>query len=198
MIAYLKGRLASIESSSAVIEVAGIGYRLGMPTLTLAALGPIGSELTVHTSLIVRDDSLALYGFAAESELRMFERLLTVSGIGPKVALSALSSFSAENLEQIIVDEDVKRLSSISGLGKKTAQRIILELAGALASAEAQEGAGSGAVGVASAGKQVTQALLGMGFTAAEIDLALQGYEGQRDDVTALMRHALKRLGSAT
>lgn len=200
MIAYLRGRLASVGSASAVIEVAGVGYRLGMPTLDLAALGPVGSEITVYTSMIVRDDALLLYGFASEPELQMFERLLTVSGVGPKVALSALSSFAPEALEQLIVDEDVKRLSSVSGLGKKTAQRLILELAGVLstrladAAAEAA-GASGGNGGPALARKQAIEALMGMGFTSAEADLALKSFDGAGDDVAGMLRHALKRLG---
>jgi Holliday junction DNA helicase RuvA len=180
VIAYLKGRLVAMDSSSAILEVNGVGFRLGMSTLALAALEPIGSELTIFTKMIVREDAMTLFGFANLAEQEMFERLLTVSGVGPKVALSALSTFPAETIQKLILDEDVKRLSTISGLGKKTAQRIILELAGVLASSAAEVAEGVATAGgkqsSVSVSAQVLEALIGMGFTSSEAELAIQGY----------------------
>jgi Holliday junction DNA helicase RuvA len=177
-----------------VIDVGGIGFRVMLSTQGLALLNEKDGEVTVLTSMMVRDDGVALYGFITEQEQRLFERLITVSGIGPKVALSALSAFSAEVLQQIIVGEDVARISTIPGIGKKTAQRIILELRGAL---DLHEPAPTGKAASSATMTQATEALLGMGFTAAEASLALKGYEGEADDVAAMVRYGLRRLGAS-
>ena len=195
MFAQIRGRLVSIDAATAVIDVNGIGFELGMSTISLAALGPLGTELTVYTSLIVRDDSLDLYGFIDVDERGLFERLLTVSGVGPKVALSALSTFNASSLEHLIIEEDVKRLSTIPGMGKKTVQRLILELKGSLVAMEEASYATAGGNGPVAVLPQVTEALAGMGFTRSEIELALRGYDGPEDDVAERVRYALQRLG---
>jgi Holliday junction DNA helicase RuvA len=171
-----------------------VGYKVMLSTQSLAALGDKDREVTILTAMIVRDDSVSLYGFMSEHEQQLFERLITVSGVGPKVALSALSAFNAPALQQIIVAEDVSRIATIPGIGKKTAQRIILELRGVLDAPLVGE-AGSAARPVAAT--QATEALMGMGFTAAEVTLALKGYEGDVDDVGALVRYGLKRLGAS-
>ena len=193
MIAQIRGRLIQIDSGSVVVDVGGVGFKLGMSAIALAALGPPGAEITLLTSLIVRDDALDLYGFATAAERSLFERLLTVSGVGPRLALSALSSFSADTLQQLIVDEDVKRLTTIPGLGKKTAQRLILDLRGSLVAAE--DTVTPSTASPVQAAAQATEALLGMGFTRGEAELALKGYSGQPDDVSESLRYALQRLG---
>jgi Holliday junction DNA helicase RuvA len=194
MIAFLRGRLMSWDLSSAIIDVNGVGYKVALSTASLASLNEKGSEITVLTTMIVREDSMSLFGFLSEREQRLFEKLITVSGVGPKVALSALSAFNAETLEQIIAEEDVTRVSSIPGIGKKTAQRIILELRGALDMQKSLEGSPAT---TPKAATQVNDALLGMGFSAAEVDLALKGYEGDAGDVAAMVRYGLKRLGAS-
>jgi Holliday junction DNA helicase RuvA len=196
MIAFLRGRLATWDAGGIVLDVGGVGYRVLLSTQSLATLGERGSEVTLLTSMIVREDSMTLYGFLAEREQRLFERLLTVSGVGPKVALSALSAFSADALERVIVDEDVARVATIPGIGKKTAQRIILELRGTLDTRE-PDGTAPSSPTASWASAQATEALLGMGFTTAEVALALKGYEGDVDDVSALVRFGLKRLGAS-
>lgn len=196
MIAQIRGTLISVSDGSAVVDVNGIGLTLGMSSVALAGLGPLGSEVTMLTRLIVREDALDLYGFSQEAERGLFERLLTVSGIGPKLALSALSCFSADILQQLIVDEDVKRLTTIPGLGKKTAQRLILDLRGSLVAAD-QDGRPAAASQPPSAADQAAEALLGMGFTRQEVDLAMSGYTGLADDVSESLRYALQRLGGA-
>ena len=194
MFAQLRGILADRDETTVTIDVGGVGFAVGMSTLSLAALGPLGSEITVFTELIVRDDALDLYGFLDQNERNLFQRLLSVSGVGPKLALSALSSFDAATLQQLIITEDVKRLTTVSGLGKKTAQRLILELKGTLvATTEPNHTTGSEANAES---RQVTSALLGMGFSPAEIELAVQGYSGS-SDVAAQLRYALQRLGGS-
>lgn len=195
MISFLRGRIAHKDAQGAVIDVNGVGYRVGMSTQSLSLLETQGGETTVFTYLQVRDDGISLYGFIDERERALFEKLITVSSVGPKVAISALSTFNADALMRAIANEDIAAVSSIPGVGKKTAQRIVLELKGTLdngiggpkATDSAQE------AGLA----QTTDALFSMGFSSAEIDLALKGYDGDMADTSALLRYALRRLGAA-
>ena len=196
MFAFLRGTLAGIDTNTAVIDVNGVGFKLGMSNIALTALAPIGSTVTVFTLLIVRDDSLDLYGFIDSREREFFERLIAVSGVGPKVALSALSTFNPDTLMSLIIEEDVKRLTTVSGLGKKTAQRLILELKGTLAAMDEPVTGAAGQISRNSVIAQVTEALLGMGFTRQEIEVANRNYSGQ-ESVEERMRYALQRLGGA-
>lgn len=193
MISFIKGDLVATDIEGAIIDVNGIGYRVAMSYNSLAKLGPIGSVVQVLTYLYVREDALVLYGFASDEERRLFEKLITVSGIGPKVALSALSQFEAAELVSAIVAQDVSAVQKIPGVGKKTAQRIVLELKDALGQAELGPlfAAAKPASGSSDA---ATDALLSMGFTSAEAELALQGAPADASE-SELLRYALKRLG---
>ena len=193
MISFIKGTLVSTDEEGAIIEVNGIGYRVSMSYLSLSRLGSVGSQVQVLTYLYVREDALVLYGFYDTEERELFEQLITISGVGPKVALSALSRFEPQELVAAIITQDVAAVQKIPGVGKKTASRIVLELKDAL---EKQ------ATGPLFAPVQIdsqsvsaaTDALLSMGFTSAEADLALKGApEGATD--SELLRYALKRLG---
>lgn len=194
MISYLKGRLTERFDQGVVVEVAGVGYRLMMSTQSIALLGEMGTDVTVHTLLQLRDDTASMYGFSSPDEKTLFEKLITVTGVGPKVALSTLSSFSPAELTRIISEEDITRLSSIPGVGKKTAQRIVLELKGVLALDE-QKGASAGDDALQSARKEAVDALLSMGFTSSEVQVALKSYDDTPSDTAALLQYALKRLG---
>ncbi len=193
MIAFLTGRVAGKGVNYALIEVAGVGYRLNMSTGSLAALPAEGDEVTVHTYLHVREDDLSLFGFESVAEKEAFEQLITVSGVGPKVALAILSALTADSLAQAVASEDVALLSSVPGIGKKTAQRIILDLAGKLVGDSGGEGVRPGA------GAAVTEAhdaLLAMGFSPAEVAMALKGTDAK--DAEGLLRQALLRLGGGS
>ncbi len=194
MISYLRGQIALKDAQGIVIDVGGMGFRVGMSTQSLSSLEPQGSETTVYTHMQVREDGMSLFGFCDERERMLFERLITVSGVGPKVAISALSTFSADSLMRAIASEDITAVSSIPGIGKKTAQRIVLELKGTLESAigEAGQGDETRELGLV----QASEALLHMGFSAAEADLALKGYDGDMTDASAVLRYALRRLGA--
>ena len=128
MIASLHGTLESLGSDGAVINVNGVGFRVYMPTSTLSILGTVGKEVHLHTHLVLREDSVALYGFASTEELELFQILLGVSGIGPKLALAVLSTMSVEKVIMAIATGSVDLLTVVPGIGKKTAQRLILEL----------------------------------------------------------------------
>lgn len=197
MIAFLKGTLAGKTATTAYIEVNGVGYAVGMSQASLSKLPEAGAPVEVHTFLQVRDDALALYGFLALEEKALFERLIGVGGVGPKVALAALSAFSPAGLVAAVQAQDVAAVQRIPGVGKKTASRIILELKGSFDEGLASlfDGAAPAAASAANlAGTR--EALLSMGFTSEEADAALKGApEGASEGV--LLQYALKRLGSA-
>ena len=195
MIAYLTGRVAEKAQGSCVLEVGGVGFRMAMSTSSLAALPAEGDTVTVHVHLYVREDELSLFGFESVEERALFEQLLTVSGVGPKVALATLSAFAPAALMEAIAREDASLISSVPGIGKKTAQRIILDLKDKLGLPDLAMAAPGVGVDVAA---EATDALLAMGFSASEVSAALKGYAGGPDDAQALLKHALRRLGGGS
>ena len=191
MIAFLKGVLAAKTATTAFIEVNGVGYAVGMSQASLSKLPEAGAAVEVLTFLQVRDDGLSLFGF-----LTLDERLIGVGGVGPKVALAALSAFSPAGLVAAVQAQDVAAVQRIPGVGKKTASRIILELKGSFDEGLAglfDEAAPAVASAANLAGTR--EALLSMGFTSEEADVALKGApEGAAESV--LLQYALKRLGT--
>lgn len=127
MIAFVEGRLEYIEDGACVLDVNGVGYRVFTPMSEICTYAP-GTELRLYTYLNVREDAMLLYGFLTRDSLEVFKQLINVSGVGPKFALAILNTFSAPELVGAIAAEDKNALSSVSGIGKKTAERIILEL----------------------------------------------------------------------
>lgn len=169
MIASLRGRVESLGSDWAIIDIGGIGFRVYMPTSTLSTLGTAGKEVKLHTHLHVREDNLTLYGFASDEELELFNTLMDVSGIGPRLALAMLSAMSAGQLVTAIATGSIDLLTAIQGIGKKTASRIVLELkdkvgAGLLAVPAAQ---------VAQENTDVLAALTSLGYSVAEASRAV-------------------------
>ena len=164
MIAGIEGILKSRGEDWIIVEVGGMSFRLQSPTSTIVTLGIPGDRVKLHTHLHVREDSLTLYGFASPEELRLFELLIGVSGIGPKTALALLSALSPERFEVAIARGDVEALSSVPGIGKKTAARLVLELKGKFEQ-----------VGVAgrSRHEDVKAALVSLGYSAAEANSAI-------------------------
>lgn len=190
MIAFLTGRLVSRSTNAALLEVGGVGYRLLMSTNSLAALPDPGDEVTILTYLHVREDELTLYGFESDAERSAFEALIGVSGVGPKVALATLSALTADALARAVASEDVALVSTVPGVGKKTAQRIIVDLAGKLTVVSPGP---SPSAHPATVEGEVREALLAMGFSVAEISAALAHSHGE--DSGEVLRSALKRLG---
>jgi Holliday junction DNA helicase RuvA len=128
MIAWLRGRLVEKQPNRVVIDVHGVGYDVAVPLSTFYALGDPGSETVLRVHTHVREDALALFGFGTARELDLFERLITISGVGPKLALAVLSGIEPTDLVRAIQRGDIKRLTAIPGVGRKTAERIALEL----------------------------------------------------------------------
>lgn len=197
MIAFLKGTLAGKTTSSAVVEVAGVGYAVGMSQAALSKLPEMGGAVEVHTYLQVSDSGIALYGFLTLEEKALFERLIGVGGVGPKMALAALSAFSPAALVAAVQAQDVAAVQRIPGVGKKTASRIILELKGSfdqgIAGLFEDEAPIAAVMAERLAGAR--EALLSMGFTSAEAEVALKGAPEDGDE-SVLVQYALKRLGS--
>lgn len=198
MIAALTGRLVAVDAGSAVVDVAGVGYRILCPGGALAAMPAAGTTITVHTHLHVREDALTLYGFGTADERDVFEVLISVNGIGPKGALGILSSYTPDGLRKAVLAEDLDALTLVPGVGRKTAARLVLELKERL-------GAGAGAVPAGSPAMrpvlaEARDALVALGYTAAEARDALEAVaagNGETPATATLLKRALKRLGAA-
>jgi Holliday junction DNA helicase RuvA len=208
MIAHVDGTVSAVAPDGAVIDVGGVGLLVQCTPGTLAGLRA-GERARVATSLVVREDSLTLYGFAGDDERNTFELLQTASGVGPRLALAMLASLTPEALRRAVAAEDLAALTAVPGIGRKGAQRIVLELAGRLGSpGEAADSAGlrSGAgPGPASWRDQVRAALVNLGWQGREADQAIAAIEPQLDgqvsggevDVPTALRAALSLLGRA-
>ena len=194
MIAFLEGVIAGKTLASVYLNVGGVGFEVGMSQAGLSKLPQVGEQVLVHTYLQVRDDGMSLFGFLSLEEKALFEKLITVSGVGPKVALAALSSYTPSELATLIAAQDVAAVQRIPGVGKKTASRIVLELKGSL-----DQGIGSlfaeDRPVVSKAAEGAREALLSMGFTSAEADLALKGAPEDGTE-SSLLQYALKKLGA--
>lgn len=191
MLAYIKGIVTYKDAEAAILETGGIGYEMTMSTHALAMLPPLGNPAQVWTYLHVKDDGWSLFGFYEPAEKTMFTRLIGVSGIGPKIAISALSTFRADELASCIAAGDAAAVATISGVGKKTAQRVVLELQGVLAS-DATTFADS-AHGPATTMRDAAAALESMGFSAEEVAASLKGCT--ESDTSAMVRYALQHMG---
>ena len=128
MIAHIRGKLLTRQPSQAIVEAAGVGYDIAISVTTFTALPPEGSEISLHIHTQVREDTLALYGFLTRDEKRVFERLITVSGVGPKLAITILSGLPAERLVSALRGQDHAMLTRIPGVGKKLSERLVVEL----------------------------------------------------------------------
>lgn len=203
MIAFVRGTVADVSLASAVVEVGGVGLELNCTPNTLAQLRE-GTEARLPTSMIVREDSMTLFGFLDDDEKSLFEMLLTASGVGPKLAQAMLAVLSPDDLRRAVTTEDVKALTRVPGIGQKGAQRIILELKDRIG---APTGTSAGLLPAAAAPvspwrQQVHAGLVGLGWSAKEADKAVDTVAAQADgmdepDVAALLRAALRSLSKA-
>jgi Holliday junction DNA helicase RuvA len=197
MIAFVRGRVAATGPDTAVVEVGGVGIEVVCAPGTLAGLRP-GEEATLATSLVVREDSLTLYGFADADERAVFEVLQTVSGVGPRLAQAALAVHSPDALRRAVATEDLVALTKVPGIGRKGAQRMVLELKDRLGPAVGPEPGPSAAPARAPGwADQVHAGLLALGWSAREADAAVSEVTpqaGDPPDVAALLRAALRIL----
>ena len=204
MIAHLRGTVAGVAPDGAVIEVGGVGMRVQCTPGTLATLKP-GEPAQVATSLVVREDSLTLYGFVSDDERNVFELLQTASGVGPRLALAMLAVHSPDALRRAVSTEDLNALTLVPGIGKKGAQRIVLEMKDRLGP-PGEDGAGRLARAVPHVPTwrdQVQSGLVNLGWPARDADQAIAALEdegvvggsgGDAVDVATVLRAALRKL----
>lgn len=196
MIAFVRGRVAAVTLSSAVLEVGGVGLELQCTPGTLAGLRT-GNEAMLPTSMVVREDSLTLFGFADEDEKQVFELAQTASGVGPKLAQAMLAVLSPDGVRAAIAADDVATLTKVPGIGQKGAQRIILELKDRIG--RPTYGAATSPVSPVAAGwrGQVVEGLVGLGYSAKDAERAVEQVSAdgrETSDVGALLRAALVSL----
>ena len=200
MFYYVNGTVAEIEAGLAVIDCSGVGYACATTNYTLSQLKK-GERAKLYTYLNVREDAMEMFGFASQSELRSFKMLIGVSGVGPKAALSILSSTTPQQLSMAVVMGDEKALTAAPGIGKKIAQRIILELKDKLIKEQGGFEAGSGAAVAMPAQNnkagEAAAALAVLGYGSQEIAAALKGIDMDALPLEEIIRQSLKKIGRA-
>lgn len=194
MIAHLRGKLLAKHPNQAVVETAGVGYDVTISVPTYSDLPAVGTEVALHIHTHVREDLIALYGFLRPSEKLLFEKLITVSGIGPKLAITVLSGMPAQDVVGAIRGNDVARLTRIPGIGKKTAERMVLELRDKMP--EPGTPSAPAASGMSAVEEDVLSALVNLGYqrAAAEKSLAAVMKGGKSGSFDTMFREALAAL----
>ncbi len=196
MIGSVRGRIASKSPPQLMVDVGGLGYELEAPMSTFFHLPAIGEEVRLLTHLVVREDAHVLYAFATESERRLFRSLIKVSGVGPKIALALLSGISVEAFSRCVVNEDITALTKVPGIGRKTAERLVVEMRDRIKDPEAT--AGHGAVPVAAGASPESEAygaLIALGYRPAEATRLLKAVGPGTHSTEELIRRALQGAG---
>ena len=191
MIGSVRGRIAAKAPPQLTVEVGGVGYELEAPMSTFFHLPAVGAEVQLLTHLVVREDAHVLYGFGTEGERRLFRSLIRVSGVGPKIALALLSGMSVEAFAQCVQQEDVASLTRVPGVGRKTAERLIVEMRDRLA-APAGEAAAASALPGASASSEAYDALVALGYRPGEASRLLKAVAPGTHSTEELIRRALQ------
>jgi len=199
MIDYIKGEIENKDANMLIIESNNIGYQLNCSTSTIESIGKIGDNVKAYVQMVVREDSMTLYGFATKQEREMFNKITSVSGIGAKIALSVLSSMTTAQLAIALVTEDIRSITKIKGIGPKTAKRMILELKEKVDDEELSTSfaGGDNAVKVqGSIESEAIAALMALGFSSIEASKAVISVQGDLDTVEQLITAALRTRGA--
>lgn len=203
MISFIRGRVVDSTENSVIVETAGIGYEIFMTGTAIEKAVRLEGEIKIHTYFHVREDAMQLFGFLSRDDLRMFRLLLGVNGIGPKAALGVLAGLTADELSFAVLSDDVKTISRAPGIGKKTAQKLILELKDKLKLEDAfekkllhqQEEAVSSGESVLDGSKEAVEALVALGYSSTDALRAVRKVtDVAPDDVEAILKAALKNL----
>jgi holliday junction DNA helicase RuvA len=194
MIAAVRGEVLVRRPNHVVIDAGGVGYRLAVSAETLKSVPATGREAFLHAELVARDDSLALYGFASEEERDLFGQLTSVSGVGPKVAIAVLSGGAARELLRAIAAGDAKRFQAVPGIGKRTAERVIVELREKVAG-DLEEAVATGTEQGGDPRSLARDGLVNLGYAPAEAEELLAGAESEEPE--ELIAEALRRAGEA-
>ncbi|NSW90587.1 MAG: Holliday junction branch migration protein RuvA [Firmicutes bacterium] len=200
MLAYIKGRVEYKHTDHIIIEANGIGYKIFTSLATIQASGAVGNEVKVYTYLHVREDNINLYGFLTPDELKMFEHLISVTGVGPKVAVSLMSAIPPSKFSLAVITDDVKTLTKAPGIGSKTAQRIILELKDKIKKEQGEfaefvyrkEAPMSGRETVKA--QEAITALMVLGYTPLEATKAVSAVYSEELDIETIIKNSLKEL----
>ena len=196
MIYRLRGTLVEKDTEGVVVDVGGVGYRASCSLATLRALPSVGEECVVHTRMVVREDAMLLFGFSGKEERSAFDLLTAVSKVGPKLALAVLSAMTPQEISEAVARGDVVKLSSVPGLGRKTAERLVLELKGKdLAVFAPGEAAVAGNGGGGGPFMEARDALAALGYRIEEAERAL-GEVPPQSSVEGYIKEALRRIGS--
>ncbi|GAB1233263.1 Holliday junction branch migration protein RuvA [Ferrigenium sp. UT5] len=193
MIGRLSGTLLEKNPPQILLDVQGVGYEVDVPMSTFYNLPALNEKVALHTQLVVREDAHLLFGFLTQEERIAFRQLLKISGVGPKLALSVLSGLSIGDLAAAVANKDASRLTKIPGVGKKTAERLLLELQGKFAVSGVATASGSA---IASSGNDIVNALLALGYNEKEADWAAKQLPKDAD-VSGGIRQALKLLSKS-
>jgi Holliday junction DNA helicase RuvA len=194
MIAAVRGEVLLRRPDHVVIEASGVGYRLSVSAETLKSVPAAGKDAFLHAELIARDDSLSLYGFASEDERDLFRQLISISGVGPKVAVAILSGGAPRDLLRAIAAGDAKRFQAVPGIGKRTSERIIVELREKVAG-ELEEEIAAAVAGGGDAHALARDGLVNLGYTPPEAEGLLEGVDS--DEPEELIAAALRRAGES-
>lgn len=196
MIAYLEGSLATVQEDCLVVNVNGVGYQVFVPSSVAQQLPAKGEMISLHIHTVVREDAITLYGFFREGELTLFKLLITVSGIGPKVAVGIIGFLEVSAVQKAIIYEDVHTLKQAPGIGEKTARRLILELKSKinLPLTEPDVSLGQLTEVKTPVVEEAVEALLTLGYSRVEASSTIEQIE-ERDDLQIILREALKILG---
>jgi Holliday junction DNA helicase RuvA len=198
MIASVRGILRSSGADHVVIETGGVGFLVYAPRPVLANLGPIGEEVFLQTVLIVREDALTLYGFASTEQRALFETLLGITGVGPRVALALLSSATPDEVRMAVAQNDTARFSRVSGIGKKMAERLVLELKGKLDVKNLPTAAAPLPPAAAAANSELIDLLVSLGYSSTEAGAAVAALPADAPpDLEERLRLALRYFGGA-
>ncbi len=176
MIGHLRGRLAAKHPPQLLVDVGGVGYEVEAPMSTFYGLPAVGAEVSLHTHLVVREDAHVLFGFGSERERSLFRELIKVSGVGPRIALAILSGVSVDEFHRAIETEDVASLVRVPGIGRKIAERLVIEMRESAASAQSE----------------AFSALVALGYKPAEVTKLLQRVDPSVTSTEELIRHALR------
>ncbi len=198
MYAYIKGTLEEKTNTFIVVENNGIGYKIFMSESAIQKLGEKGEKLKIHTYYYVKEDNISLYGFLSNEELKMFELLITVSGIGAKSAISILSNIEPSTFALAVITDDVAKIKSLPGIGAKTAQRIILELKDKLKTLDAVEVKSENEIKIADNKENIEEAisaLMILGYNKKEIEKSLEKLDLSEKSTEEIIRIGLKELG---
>lgn len=199
MISYIRGELAAVESDKVIVDVDGVGYGIYMPAQAMGLLPQMGNEVKIHTYLNVREDAMQLFGFLTRDDLEVFRLVIGVSGIGPKGGLSILSQLSPDDLRFAVMAGDVKAISAAPGIGKKTAEKLIIELKDKLRIEDVLTHAAENSIvsvrdDSSNIQSEAVQALVALGYGSTESLRAVRKVELENPSVEDVLKEALKKM----